>query len=799
VSKIPPRLILAPLALAALLSLGGNCGSALPSESRVLVVYNQNAGTDAAAIAIYYANARSVPSAHVCPVRLPTGQYASADELLGARKTIVEDCICSLLPPGQKPVPCDLSNLPAIRSVSPISHMAFVRGIPPRLTGTGWPSDFEEPSFDFYLSYLVYRDEDIFAPGTSGITTIDYLDGSLLDQASSYMILSAPPLDPALHKDVAYGRIEAIDTGRTLDLIDRTLAAEAAGLSGNFLTESHLPLEKGFDFLADSTGSLDPSCTSYITAAPFIAGAPESTWPHATCRAGTTWVTAQGPDPGSQADDPLSAVVPGNPRSSVPNAIDVGLLLGSWPWPNSQKGFNEFATLRAWRKHDGVCEALCADLPSQPERDQCTAESEDWFGELNTDCVGAALGLIGHQVRSFPVQYYGFLPADWETDGTGAAEKTAPEIRFGEAFLDETHQDDAYLHFGHHAVGAAVSSFCTLEDGTEQPCPERITVNLERTEAVSPALPVGTPRPFALLLRHRNTSSPGGALRARLTFSNSTASVTKEIAIPLDQENLDWVTAAEWVWIDPAELAQIDTIRVALRAGFADGLFGALDLDGIEIWDIPSVTQVLDPIAGTFDEDHHQVTHPGDWAATAIDRLGAVAWWGSSSHHLLGGWAFSNEERFYGAFFQGRTLGESLVLTTGGVAGIVYGDPLFRPVGVRLHLPGLNGYGKPPGLSVDGGNSATVGTILANAFLGTDHIDDLQWAIETCPSHDLPTCEALWTPEAQGTGAVEDTPIPWAQWVDLEAPGTWTLRLRVWNPGEEARELRHHAYFTVAP
>ena len=793
-----PRLLALLLPLVAFLP-GGNCGGVSVVETRVLVVYNQNAGTDAAEIAYYYASARGVPGSHVCPVQLPTGQYASAAELLGARRTLVESCLCGLIPAAQRPSPCDVSSVDAIRAVSPISHLAIVKGIPPRLTGTGWPTDAEEPSFDFYLSYLVYRDEDIFAPGTSGIVTTDYLDGALLDQASTWMILSAPPLTPTLHRDVAYGRIEAIDTTRTVALIDRTLEAEAAGLLGNFLTEGFAPVERGFDFLADVTGSFDPSCTSYVTASPFVAGSPASTWPHALCRAATTWVTAQGPDPETSDDDPILGVVPGNDRSSVPYAIDAGLLLGSWPWTNGQRGFNDFETVQRWRKHDGACEPLCEDLPSQGERDQCVADSEDWFGELNTDCVGGAPGWLGHQVRSFPVQYYGFFPSGWKTDANGAVEKSVPEVRTGGGFQDATHQDDAYLHFGQRDTDDPDTSQCVHEDGSAQPCPERIAVHLTRSETFSPALPVATPRPFALLLRHRNPANPGGTLRAQLEFSSSAGSVTKEIAFALDDASPDWTTVSEWIWVDPSELSEIDGVELALTAGFADGLHGSLDLDAIELWDIPSVTSVLGDEAGTFAAGDHHVTHSGDWAATAIDRLGAVAWWGSSSHHLLGGWSFSNEERFYGAFFQGRTLGESLTLTTGGVAGIVYGDPLYRPVAVRLHLPGWNGYGTPPGLTIDASNAADVRTILANAFLGTDHEYDTQWEIESCPSHDLATCDALWQLEAAGSGALEDTAMPLDAWIDFGQAGVWTLRLRVWNPGEEASALRHHAYFSVAP
>jgi len=763
------------------------------------VLYNLNAGSEAADIALYYAGARSVPTGHICPVRLPTGQYATAAELLGARKTLIEDCVCGLLPTAQRPTPCDVSNLAAIRAVSPISHLAIVKGIPARLTETGWPTDAEDPSFDFYLSYLVYRDEGIFAPGTNGIVTTDYLDGHLLAQASTSMILSAPPLDPAQHRDVAYGRIEAIDSARTVELIDRTLDAERSGLRGNFVSEGYAPFERGFDFLADLTGSDDPSCRSYVTASPFQLGAPESTWPHTTCRAGTTWVTAQGPDPGSTDDDPILGVAPGNLRSSIPAAIDVGLLLGSWPWTNNQRGFNNFATIQRWRKHDGACEALCEDLASQGERDQCAAESGDWFGELNTDCVGGALGWLGHQVRSFPVQYYGFFPVGWETDSTGGTEKSVPEVRFGGGFQDPTHQDDAYLHFGHQDTDDPEIPLCELDDGTEQPCPERIAVNLIRTETFSPALPVTAPRPFALLLRHRNPANSGGALRATLTFSSSSDSLEKEVAFSMDAASSDWSTATSWVWVDPAELDEIVSVELKLAAGLSDGLSGSFDLDAIELWDISGTSSILGEEASTFSADHHQVSHAGDWAATAIDRLGAVAWWGSSSHHLLGGWSFSNEERFYGAFFQGRTLGESLLLTTGGVAGIIYGDPLYRPVAVRLHLPGWNGYGASPGLTIDPANAAELGTILANAFLGTDPLNDTQWEVERCPTHDLATCDPLWTVVAEGAGALEDAAQPLDDWLDFSTAATWTLRLRVWNQGDATNALRHHAYFTVNP
>ena len=71
-----------------------------------IVVYNLNARdidangiNDAKEIAEYYVAARGLDPSALCGVQLPTGDYATPDELLEARRTIVEDCICSVVSP----------------------------------------------------------------------------------------------------------------------------------------------------------------------------------------------------------------------------------------------------------------------------------------------------------------------------------------------------------------------------------------------------------------------------------------------------------------------------------------------------------------------------------------------------------------------------------------------------------------------------------------------------------------------------------------------------------------------------
>jgi hypothetical protein len=783
-------------AFAALVVAGSACDGPLHPEA--LVVYNPNAGSSAQALAQYYATQRGIAAGNLCPVELPPGLYARPEHLLAARKTIVETCICSVIPELSRPTPCSLTNLEAVRLASPITHLVFIRGMPARLYGTPWPSDSEEPSFDFYLSYLTYRSENIFAAGTGGFTSNTYLTADLLQQDSEVMILSAPKLSTALHREVAHGRVEAIDEARTRQLIDRTVEAERLGITGRFFEER---ANKSFRFLQATTGAHAAACYDYTTHQPFLPGTPESTWNPDLCRAGTTWTSSKGPDNGTTTDDPINNILPGRWMSTIPWAVQGGLVLGSAPNPNSHSGFNDFSSLTRWRKTTATCTPLCKDLPTQVERDQCAATSSDHFRELNTSCVGAARGLIGHQVRSYPVQYYGFFPANWEVRTGGAVEKTPPEIRSGGAYLDGFFTDDRYLHLGTHAVDDPDQSECTLSDGSVAACRERIALHMDHRLAFPTPLPVAGSRAFLLRVRHRNAASPAGQLRMTVTFEGGAVPVTKEALIPLAAENLDWAIGDVPILLSSAEAPQVTAITVAFATRLQDQVEGFLDLDGIELFDFTDFVQRLPREVGSFDPPAQDATHWGDWAANAIDRLGAVAWWGSSSHHVTAGWAYSEESRFYGAFFMGRTLGESLLLMAGGESGLVYGDPLYRPVAVRMHVPGQSGYGKAPGAAVGPANQATFGTVRLEVLHGTATVTSVNWSVSTCPVLDPAICNdgSMWTVRQAGTGGVTGFPVTWTSFIDPGVEQDVLLRLRVWNSGQASDELFHYAYFHWTP
>lgn len=110
-------------------------------NDNVLVVYNTNS-SGADTIASYYATERGIPSAQVCPISMPNGLYADVEQLLSARKQIVENCICPLVPVAERPSPCEVGPaLAELASVSPISHLALIRGLPARFYGADFPTN----------------------------------------------------------------------------------------------------------------------------------------------------------------------------------------------------------------------------------------------------------------------------------------------------------------------------------------------------------------------------------------------------------------------------------------------------------------------------------------------------------------------------------------------------------------------------------------------------------------------------------------------------------------------------------
>ncbi|OGW88369.1 MAG: hypothetical protein A3E74_09070 [Omnitrophica bacterium RIFCSPHIGHO2_12_FULL_44_12] len=738
----------------------------LSLNNNTLIVYNQNV-TGSDEIANYYAAARNMidlnPS-HICPVSLPSGQFATASQLLGARKEIVEKCICPLIPNLDRPSPCSVENLDAVSQKSPITHMVLIRGIPARLTGTGWPSDYEKPSFDYYLSYLLYRDEDIFAAGQQGWTTESNYTGAYDDSAdsqpSSSVFSYIRNLNAAKDKIVAYGRIEAMTKERTIELIDRTLAAERKGVSGDFWV--------GKSYADDPTALFFKNLTS--------------------SRAKTT----DGPIPGESGQ----------------NVIDAGIYLGNEYENNGHNAFDGFQNMIRWRKTSESCTPLCKDTADPAT---CRANSSDYFKEINTDCVGVADGFLGWQFRSWPVQYYGFFPPGWSlsSGGNGSVTRTPPHLMTGDAHQDSNFTDDHYLHFGE--LDTVETPICTNENGSISPCTEKIGVDLVKGFAFDPKLDLTQPKTYTVRLRYR-ASHDGGTLRIFGIFFSDTGSFQSGAnnSFSLINNPSAWQTIATQIQITAGDLSgSITGLNVYIRGDFGNQIQSGIDIDGVEIIDDQPGSRMLSFDSGSFNEPYTTDTHGGDYAANVIDRLGGIAWWGSSSHHLTGGGAFYNSLSFAGAFYSGKTMGESLTyLGSYAKSGIIYGDPLYRPSSAKIYigddgLAPVNNPAAPYQFVRD--NDSSLEKIHINAFHGHDNFQSTNWQLSACSEADVETCNQLnaWNSFETDIAAVHEHEIT-KTLMDIvhlfQDPPTNDLRfivkLEVWNPGDEQNSLTNYAFFS---
>lgn len=787
------------------LNFGSNCNKLSDDfylTEKALVVYNKNSAS-AREIAEYYATKRGISSDYLCEVSLPVGQIATADQLLAVRKTIIENCICKILPSSQKPNPCSASNIVDISKVSPISHLVLIRGIPPRLTGTGWASDNEEPSFDYYLAVSLYRNATLFGAGSNNGTFLSAYDmtysGNIQDsldfQTSRPQQGYTRAINVSFDKVVAYGRVEAMDKERTIDLIDRTISAENAGFSGAIFLEEGEVWKDNYDFYIYSPyrelTSTDYYCENYLNTT--CLNSCSSYEQEQNCKKGI-WPSQEC----SRLGVNLLGNVPGKPGNSIIYPISAGLLAGLDPWPNGHAAFDGFYNMINWRKTSSPCTPLCKDMPSQGEIDLCRSNSKDYFKEINTDCVGVSNGFLGFQLRSWPVQFYGFYPAGWtETSGgNGEYEKTVGRVLNGTGFQNEKFSDTKYLHLGFDDV--VQNPLCTYENGNLYSCPEMIAVNLRQPISLNPEIVLDGPKNFTIRFRHRNPSS--GIIYANfyVSLSNGTsyyASSSPGYTRIYPSEN--WVTEQVNVSISASD-ANLTSILLDVASA---NIIGWLDLDGFEVIESSTGKELTKINVSSFVEPQIGYTQPGDYAANIIDRLGGIASWGSSSHHLTAGWAFDHTRDAMFAFFSGRSLGESL-LTTGvskGMSGIIYADPLYRPSGVKIYLGnGLISWG----LGNVGYyfNKSNQDSLYINAFHGKENLDTVKWQVSFCNSFSVKTCDqsSLWEPGSVKTGAVfgQEYETPLLDFVrDKSLNQNFILRLKVWNEGQESNSLTNYGFF----
>lgn len=758
-------------------------------NSRALVVYNANAD-DAQALAQSYAEKRGVDASQLCAVHLPRGEYASPEELMSARDQILSGCLCALL--DDAPDGCGPDTLADILEGTQITHLVLIRGIPPRLTGTSWGTDSWEPSFDYYLSYALAHDEDIFVEGSSGWVSVESL-GSVNSGANTQV-------NPAVHGGFAYSRVEAYTYQRTLDLMDRTLSSEAHGLDGNVVSESKVTGSPSSDPVRFAVSNLASECTDYLSFEPFEFEAETSSWPWQQCRWGTTGSTAEGSRLG---------MMPGYSQTTIPWPIDVTWLVGTdavlgKSYTNTHAAFYNYSVMKRWRKNGEDCTVECEGFATEEEVDACKATTFDYFKVLNSDCVGVAPGFMGQQLRSFPVQFYGFYPPGWGVSGGGNAEKSPPRLISTGGHGQIESDDSGYAHFGWATHEALNEDECMGEGGAIMPCPERVAVNMFRSQSQPDALPIDGARPVRLRFQYRNQGSPGAYLRLRVCINDcgGGGSVYYRMAddswpdLDLSEDHLEWTEADYLIHVTDEAFSEITKVKLWFDGQFNKKIRGFFDLDSIELIDEITGEPLMTGDLMAFESDDWRANISGGFAATAIDRMGGIGFWGSSSHHHTGGYGYS-PQKTASAVFAGHTLGDALFMTS-AMSGIAYGDPLYRAFGAKIRT--LNGdLLGIPGKHVFFPNTPEGSdSLVLDVLQGISAVESVRWQLDYCKGDTVAGCSGQWTRALDGVGAVHGYQLSFEKLVELLPNGEpLVLKLYLYRPDRPEDSLASYAFTSV--
>ena len=186
----------------------------------------------------------------------------------------------------------------------------------------------------------------------------------------------------------------------------------------------------------------------------------------------------------------------------------------------------------------------------------------------------------------------------------------------------------------------------------------------------------------------------------------------------------------------------------------------------------------------------------GESASDVIDRMNGIAYWGSSSHHLTGGWAWNPTTAVARNLFGGRTLGESLVRSS-AKSGIFYGDPLYRGYAVKITNPDNDSMSVPLLHTLYADDPPEVSDLVLNTLHGTAHVHDAHWDLAQCALDSLEACDGQWTTVLKGVGAVRGYRVSVGTLWDALGETTSFLRLRVNRPEDLEGHISSYAKVRV--
>jgi len=742
----------------------------------VLVIVNDNS-VDSPQVGAYYAQQRGIDPANIVHVNVPDSYFISWDDFRRLRDQLIRfmqlntlddptltPAVCT---DGEPPYYCTAS-MDQLRTHSRIRYLVTTRGVPTRMTvdGSALVSPGAPTSVDNYLKYWLinYFADDV--PLAFSEREIAFGDGR-----------DMRPVEPATDRELIVGRIDGLDLNAARALVDRAAAIERQGIYGNWYGSTKFfrwkDVNTGAVIYPQSASSLlgwryalglwgedRPECSDYLN---FSGALPEGKTP-SHCRVQLN----DDSNPAVQTTQGIAYPAPGNAASRQPAPVDA---LGYQGWLDGQASAGSFDALLNWRKDEQCTVTLCDDA-ADPEA--CRANSTDIFGELNTDCVGVADGFMGYNHQSYPVSYLAIWPTGWRGPVGGDQDRLGfPEVR-----TDSGSDDNHSLWFRNTDQVAdprcyPTSDF-TLPASTL--CPDARQLQLSQTIALgdTPYDP-NNPPTYQISLQYQGVNiNQVTPLRVRLLVHETGAGTT---LIDYGLKTLATVAAGDSGWAPATVRFQLDPLlqtgasydRLELVFDTAGTFSGELGLDRVSVQALGSGVELASN--GSFTGGHRQVA-TGDHAATFLNRLNGLAFWGSVSHHQSSGCAFCfNGLETLVYFLRGLPLGDAVWFNESNNSGILYGDPLYSPVAVRINpvnsTDTLSGVVDLYGSTVNGRDPAQVTT---------------NYRVDVCPGDDFFICDQIpgaWRSTGiSGQGGVENTLLGTLD-TTVVAAGKYTLRLAV--------------------
>jgi len=697
-----------------------------------LIIVNDNS-IDSPQIGRYYAQQRGINPANIVHIKVPDSVFINWDDFRSLRDQIIrfmqtrmqtrmqdrmEQDELNLTPllcsDGEPPYYCPAA-MDQLRAHSRIRYLVTTRGVPTRMMVAGSTLSFASAptSVDNYLKYwlLNYFPDDV---------KLDFPQREIAFGNGDSM----RTIIPAVDRELIVGRIDGLNLKSAMAQIDRTVNAENTGIYGRWYGSTKFwrwqnkgaggmriypalgSILSGWRYGLGQWREERRECVDYLSFSGFSAQGKAPAY----CRIQFN----DDFNPATQTTLGIAYPAPGNSRSRLPRVVDA---LGYQGWLDGQATLGSFDALLNWRKNDQCSVTLCKDSPDPVA---CKARSTDIFSELNTDCVGVAEGFMAYNHSSYPVSYLAVWPTGWSGPASGDVFQLAfPEVRTDSGF------DDNYSLWFRNTDQVANPLCYSASDFTvpaSRPCKamrrlqlrQRIQlaatpIDVNNTDVNSPDInnpDINNSVTYQVSLNYQtrafdaltlNTSTP---LRVRLLVRETGAGSTtidyglKTLA-NMAAGDSGWRAASVQFTLDPARHSANSYDRIELVFDTANTFSGELGIDVVSVVQLNMIqrdmvqrgigTELL--LNGSF-ADGHRTVSAGDHAANFLNRLNGVAVWGSVGHHQSGGCAFCfNGLEIMAYFLRGLPLGDAVWFDESNNSGILYGDPLYSPVAVRLNPP----------------------------------------------------------------------------------------------------------------